>query len=82
VTLALMGEEAVVERATPRLVETWQRIAPYTTGAYSNFGTADHPTDAASIHPASTHQRLAEVKRAYDPDNVFRHNYNIAPAAP
>jgi FAD/FMN-containing dehydrogenase len=82
VTLALMGEEAVVERATPRLVETWQRIAPYTTGAYSNFGTADHPTDAASIHPASTHQRLAQVKRAYDPDNVFRHNYNIAPAAP
>jgi FAD/FMN-containing dehydrogenase len=80
VTLALMGEEAMVERAAPELVETWRRIAPHTTGAYSNFGTAGHPADIASIYPASTHQRLVQIKRAYDPDNVFRHNYNIAPA--
>lgn len=82
VTLALLGDEAMVEQLTPRLVEAWQRIAPFTTGAYSNFGGADHPTEVASIYPASTYRRLSQVKRDYDPGNVFRHNYNIAPAAP
>jgi FAD/FMN-containing dehydrogenase len=24
--------------------------------------------------------RLAEVKRRYDPDNVFHHNHNIPPS--
>jgi FAD/FMN-containing dehydrogenase len=32
-------------------------------------------------YPDATWQRLAEIKRRYDPDNVFRLNQNIAPAA-
>ncbi|BCJ37761.1 FAD-linked oxidase [Actinocatenispora thailandica] len=82
VTLALMGDAETVQRATPALAETWRRIEPFTTGTYSNFGTADQPVDAASSYPAPTLRRLAEVKRELDPGNVFRHNYNIAPARP
>jgi FAD/FMN-containing dehydrogenase len=26
-------------------------------------------------------ERLAEIKQRYDPDNVFRSNLNVAPAA-
>ncbi len=33
-----------------------------------------------SAYPGSTWERLAEVKRRYDPDNVFRLNQNVSPA--
>ena len=32
-------------------------------------------------YPAATLERLAEVKRQYDPDNLFRLNLNVSPAA-
>jgi FAD/FMN-containing dehydrogenase len=31
-------------------------------------------------YPAATYARLRELKRRYDPDNVFRGNHNIPPA--
>ena len=36
---------------------------------------------SALAYPPATYERLAEVKRDYDPDNVFAHNLNIEPAA-
>jgi FAD/FMN-containing dehydrogenase len=51
-------------------------------GQYVNFMAAEDP--AAAAPPATaygTHarQRLAVLKRRYDPDNVFRLNHNITP---
>ena len=46
-------------------------------GSYVNYlGTAD----VRDAYPAPTYERLAAVKRRYDPDNVFASNHNVAPA--
>ncbi|QEO15475.1 FAD-binding oxidoreductase [Agromyces intestinalis] len=47
--------------------------------SYVNF-IGDDPDGAAAAYPAATLQRLAEVKRRYDADNLFRSNHNIVPA--
>ncbi len=49
-------------------------------GAYVNFLTDDGPDSVRAAYPQPTRQRLAAIKRRYDPTNLFRRNYNIAPA--
>ena len=50
------------------------------SGAYVNF-MGDETADAVSTaYPATTWQRLRDIKRRYDPDNVFRSNHNVPPA--
>jgi FAD/FMN-containing dehydrogenase len=54
--------------------------APFATGGvYVNFLTAD---EGDRVHSAygPNYDRLARVKRRYDPENLFRMNQNIAPA--
>jgi FAD/FMN-containing dehydrogenase len=48
-------------------------------GAYVNFLTADEGDRVRSAYGAN-YDRLAQVKRRYDPNNLFRMNQNIAPA--
>ncbi|HEY3506189.1 MAG TPA: FAD-binding oxidoreductase [Actinocatenispora sp.] len=74
-----MGDDAAVAQGEPVLDELMRRIDPYVSGAYPNFASTDRPADVAAMYPAATRQRLAAVKRTYDPGNVFRRNYNIAP---
>lgn len=59
----------------------WEAIAPYTAGAYAGFleEEGDHRISAA--YPPATYTRLAAIKHHYDPDNLFRKNTNIRPAA-
>ncbi|MFN3653683.1 MAG: FAD-binding oxidoreductase [Armatimonadota bacterium] len=60
--------------------EFFQASAPFATGgAYVNFLTAD---EAGRVHAAygENYDRLAQVKRTYDPTNLFRVNQNIEPA--
>ena len=61
----------------------WSRIAEFGNGStYLNFtGLADEATDTGVDSALGRNlRRLAEVKAAYDPDNFFRRNNNIAPA--
>lgn len=56
-------------------------VQPWSTGAvYLNF-IGDEGADrvVAGVGTENT-RRLSEVKRRYDPDNVFRFNHNITPA--
>jgi FAD/FMN-containing dehydrogenase len=45
-----------------------------------NYLGDDQGTDAVRAAYGPNYDRLVEVKRRYDPDNVFRHNHNIDPA--
>jgi hypothetical protein len=56
-------------------------MEPWTAeGAYYNF--AERPCDVDAILPAEVCRRLAEVKRAWDPDGVVvaNHAVSLAPA--
>ncbi len=54
--------------------------APFASGGvYSNFLTADEGDRVAAAY-GSNYERLAQVKRRYDPTNFFRVNQNIVPA--
>jgi FAD/FMN-containing dehydrogenase len=48
-------------------------------GAYVNFLGDDGAERIREAYPGPTWDRLVEVKRRYDPDNLFRLNHNIAP---
>ena len=50
-------------------------------GAYVNFVGDEGEEGVRTAYPEPTRKRLAAVKRRYDPDNLFRLNQNIAPAA-
>jgi FAD/FMN-containing dehydrogenase len=50
------------------------------TGAYLNFLENEGDGRIREAYPTETYRRLAEVKRRYDPDNIFRLNQNIQPA--
>jgi FAD/FMN-containing dehydrogenase len=72
---ALTGEAIGWSR---RVVEDLERYG--TGGSYLNV-QADAGEDIVRAAFGSRYERLAAVKARYDPDNVFRLNQNIRPAA-
>jgi FAD/FMN-containing dehydrogenase len=48
-------------------------------GAYVNFLSDEGPDRVREAYPGPTWDRLVEVKRRYDPGNLFRRNQNIPP---
>lgn len=54
-------------------------IAPHSEpGGYVNFASADDQSKVAANY-GTNYDRLREVKRLYDPDNLFHLNQNIQP---
>ena len=49
-------------------------------GSYVNFVGGEHEEQLHASYPRETWERLAAVKRRYDPHNLFRVNHNIPPA--
>jgi FAD/FMN-containing dehydrogenase len=56
-------------------------LRPNAIGVYSNFIGAESGR-LREAYPGITLERLAQVKRRYDPTNLFHHNQNIRPAGP
>jgi FAD/FMN-containing dehydrogenase len=55
-------------------------VKPYTTaGNYVNDVVEQGDDVVRAIYGNRTYERLRALKRAYDPDNVFRLNQNIRP---
>ena len=50
-------------------------------GAYVNFVNDEGEARVHEAYPEATWSRLAEVKRRYDPDNLFHRNQNVPPAS-
>ena len=58
----------------------WEAVHPYTAGGgYVNF-MMDEGEERVRATYGGNFERLAVVKRSYDPDNFFRVNQNILPA--
>ena len=56
-------------------------LLPYSSGAYINQVGTEEEEGAETIQAAfgDNFQRLADLKRKYDPTNLFSHNQNIRP---
>ncbi len=62
--------------------EAWKQIRPFSTGGnYINFQTADEDEKRVRATYGVNFDRLIEIKKKYDPENVFRSNRNIRPQA-
>jgi hypothetical protein len=59
--------------------ESWSAIRPFSTGNYVNFQVADDDPSRTADAYGRNFERLQQVKAAYDPDNLFRVNRNVAP---
>ncbi|MFC5176516.1 FAD-binding oxidoreductase [Nocardioides taihuensis] len=58
----------------------YDATAPHSEeGGYVNF-MADDDQDRIRANYKGNYDRLAQIKRTYDPGNLFRHNQNILPA--
>ncbi|MET0522480.1 MAG: LLM class flavin-dependent oxidoreductase [Jiangellaceae bacterium] len=62
-----------------RLDAAWEELATHYRGLYLSFETDQRPERISEAWPAETLGRLRMLKKRYDPDNVFRDNFNIDP---
>jgi FAD/FMN-containing dehydrogenase len=83
VVTSVWAEPATSEANVAWTRETFDAMRPFFADRrYLNYLAEDEAGDPQSraVHGAN-HDRLRQVKRAYDPENLFRRNVNVAPAA-
>jgi FAD/FMN-containing dehydrogenase len=62
--------------------ESWERIRPFSTGGnYVNFQLDEDDSARTAAAYGTNYERLQRVKAKYEPENLFRSNRNIPPAA-
>ena len=78
----LMLPDTATDADAERALGPWHAVAAQGTGTYLNFQGSATAADLAAAYPPATRARLAAVKRAYDPGNLFALNHNIPPGPP
>jgi len=72
-------DPAVMPKHTEWVREYWDALHPYSAGgAYLNF-IGDEGEDRVVASYRDNYPRPAQIKRKYDPTNLFRMNQNIKP---
>lgn len=82
-TYGLLADPALEPDFARYFAEVATTLRPYATGGlYYNFlgDTDTTPERARATHTPAHQRRLAAIKAAYDPANMFRFNPNIAPS--
>ena len=59
----------------------WSRLRPHTAGTYVNFLGDEGADRVRDAYGDDTYARLAAVKAAFDPTNLFRLNHNVEPSS-
>lgn len=74
-------DPAGAEPTTSWVRGAWKTLEPLTSGYYVNHGGYDESERRIRANYGNNYQRLAALKKRYDPMNLFRLNANIKPAA-
>jgi FAD/FMN-containing dehydrogenase len=73
-------DPAAAEAARAWVVESWEALHPFSAGgAYVNF-IGEEGQERVQASYRDNYARLAQIKKKYDPTNLFRLNQNIRPA--
>ncbi|KOV69936.1 FAD-linked oxidase [Streptomyces sp. AS58] len=59
--------------------QVWDPLRHHFDGLYLSFETDPRPERLHDAFPPAVLERLREIKRHYDPNNLFRDNFNIDP---
>ncbi|SFN42533.1 FAD-binding oxidoreductase [Mycetocola miduiensis] len=79
ISVAFLPTDAPVE-AAERVHQLWATVEPHLQGTYTGFSNAPDGEDPALLYPPDILAKLVEVKRRFDPENLFSRNHNIRPS--
>ncbi|HEY7266847.1 MAG TPA: FAD-binding protein [Solirubrobacterales bacterium] len=75
--IGMLMDPAMRDPVTGQLDKMADALKPWTLeGGYFNY--AERPCDVDAILPPETCERLAHVKRSWDPDDLIRANHSVA----
>jgi hypothetical protein len=73
-------DPALADSLKTWVIDSWDAVRPYSAGgAYVNF-IPDEGQERVQASYRDNYARLAQIKKRYDPTNLFRLNQNIRPA--
>lgn len=81
IVVGMWEDPAQDERLIGWVRDYWEAMTPFAAGGYYvNYETDAEAEKVKAAYGPKKYQRLAAIKKKYDPDNVFRLNQNIVPA--